>query len=269
MIKINNKKIIRYIAVIGLLIFLYSLGLLGPLEGAISRVLNPVLFRAQALSSSINQKYREQTSKIDFAETFKNQQVEISRLLSENAELKIVKEENEIMRQYLDFFSEHDYSRVLAGVVSRGDVSDSAGRIEVISIDRGAKDGLYTGLIVINEEGIVIGKIAEVKEAISEVHLVLNDECRVAATILGDDKTSGIVEGELGLTMQMNFIPQSKEIKNGDIVVSSGLEEYIPRGLVIGQVSELKKESNELWQMAVLESSVDLDELIVVAVLLP
>ncbi len=256
-------------AVIGLLVFLYSFGWLRPLEGVISKVLNPILFRMQLFSSSLSQRYQEQTSKIDFIQTFKNQQAEISRLLSENAELKIIKEENEIMRQYLDFFSKHDYSKVLSGVISRGNISDLANRVETISIDKGSRDGLYSGLVVINEEGIVVGKIAEVKEYTSEVYLVLNDQCRIAATILGDDKTSGIVEGELGLTMQMSFIPQSKNIKKGDIVISSGLEESIPRGLVIGQVSELIKESNELWQQAVLESSIDLDEVIVVAVLLP
>ena len=269
MLKINNRKIIKYIAVIGLLVLLYTIGLLRPVESIIGRILNPVFFRAQSVSSSLNQKYQEQASKIDFAQTFNDQQAEISRLLSANAELEIVKEENAIMRQYLDFFSEHAYARILAGVISRGDISDSAGRIEVISIDKGSRNGLYPGLAVINEEGIIIGKVAKVKEAISEIYLVSNDECRIAATILGDDKTSGIVEGRLGLTMQMGFIPQSKNIKEGDIVVSSGLEELIPRGLVIGQVASLLKENNELWQEAILDSSVELDELLVVSVLLP
>lgn len=267
--KIKHKKIIKYIAVIALLVFLYTIGLLGPLENIISRVLNPVFFRVQSASSFLNQKYQEQTSKIDFAQTIDDQQAEINRLLSQNADLKIAKEENAIMRQYLDFFSKHAYKRVLAGVIARGNISDSADHIEVISIDKGANDGLYPGLVVINEEGIVIGKISKVKEAISEIQLVLNDDCRIAATILGDNKTSGIVEGRLGLTMQMGFIPQTKDIKKGDIVVSSGLEELIPRGLVIGQVSSLIKENNELWQEAVLDSSVDLDELLIVSVLLP
>ncbi len=269
MIKINNKKIIKYIAVIILLVFLYSIGFLSPLEGAITKILNPVFFRVQTIASSLNQKYKEQTSKIDFNQTLSDQQSEINKLLLENAELKIVKEENEIMRKYLNFFSEHDYKKVLAGVISRGNISDSANRVEVIRIDKGYRDGLYPGLVVINEDGIIIGKIAKSKEAISEINLVLNDECRIAATILGDDKTSGIVEGKLGLTMQMNFIPQAKNIQKGDIVVSSGLEELIPRGLVIGQVSNLAKENNELWQSAVLDSSVRLDELIIVSVLIP
>ncbi len=269
MIKIKNRKIVKYIAVIGLLVFLYAIGLLGPLERVVSKVLNPVFFRAQSVSSSLNQKYQEQTSKIDYAQTFDNQQTEINRLLIANAELKIIQEENEIMRKYLDFFSEYKYSKILAGVISRGDISDSAGRIEVINIDKGLKDGITSGLIVINQDGIVIGKIAEVKESISKVYLVMNKECHIAATILGDDKTSGIVEGELGLTMKMGFIPQSKNIKDGDIIVTSGLEELIPRGLVIGQVSTLEKENNELWQEAILESSVDLNEIIIVSVLLP
>ena len=152
MIKIKNRKVVKYLAVIGLLVFLYAIGLLDPLERAVSSVLNPVFFRAQSVSSSLNQKYQEQTSKVDYAQKFDDQQAEISRLLIANAELKIIQEENEIMRKYLDFFSGYNYSKVLAGVISRGDISDSAGRIEVINIDKGSKDGLSPGLIVINDK---------------------------------------------------------------------------------------------------------------------
>ena len=69
--------------------------------------------------------------------------------------------------------------------------------------------------------------------------------------------------------MTMNFIPQSKSINKEDIVVTSGLERTITRGLVIGQISEVIKESNELWQEAVLESNINFNELTIVSVLLP
>jgi rod shape-determining protein MreC len=69
--------------------------------------------------------------------------------------------------------------------------------------------------------------------------------------------------------MKMSFIPQSAVIKPGDSVVTSGLEEAIPRGLVIGKVLEVKSESNAMWQTAVIEPLISPDDLIIVSVLLP
>lgn len=269
MLKINKIKIWKYIAVIGLLVFLYALGLLSPIEGVLSKALNPVLKSVHSFSSNLRVGYNTQTSKINSAEKIKIQQAEINRLLAENASLKVQEEENELMRQFLDFFTDKDYNKVMAGVISRGDAQDIATRVELISIDKGSRDGLIPGLVVLNEQGIVVGKVSDVKESISSVQLVLNDDCRMAATILGGSQTSGIVEGDLGLTMKMNYIPQSKEIKVQDIVISSGLEETIPRGLVIGQVTEMLEESNDLWKSAVLESSVYFEELTIVSVILP
>ncbi len=268
MIKIKNNKIIKYLAVIGLLVFLYAIGLLRPLEGNISKIFNPLLNKVYIISSTLQEKYNNQTSKNDLAQIVKNQQKEINKLLSANAELIINKEENEKLRQYLQFFSQYNYKKILAGVISRGSVVDLANRVEVIRVDRGSKDGLVPGLLAIDENGIVIGKIAEVKDSVASINLVTNKKCRLAATLLNQNKTSGLVEGELGLTMIMNFIPQTENIQKDDIIVTSGLEKFIPRGLVIGQVTDVVKTSNELWQQAVLEPSINLDNITMVAILL-
>jgi len=269
MIKFAQRKIFKYILVLLVLVLLYIFGLLSPLEVIVLKIMNPALSYVQNFSTSILETYNEQTSRVDVNQKNRDLQSELNRLLSLNAEYEIIKEENEIMRKYLDFFSKNNYKKEIAGVISRGNYYDSAGRVEVITIAKGANDGLYEGLVVLNEDGMVVGKISKVKSSISEVALLSNDECKIAATIMGVDKTSGIVEGELGLTMKMNFIPQSNSINEGDIVISSGLEQAIPRGLVIGQVSEVVKESNELWQEAVVDSNVNFSELIIVTVLLP
>ncbi|PLX27444.1 rod shape-determining protein MreC [Candidatus Parcubacteria bacterium] len=269
MLKIFIKKIFKYLLALIAVFVLYAFGLLSPLEGVFLHLFNPVFSRVQNLSISFSEKYYEQTSKVDIAQRNRDLEKQVSELLSKNAELEIVKEENETMRGFLNFFSENKFENVMAEVISRGDFSDSAGRIESITIDKGSDNGLYDGLVVINQAGLVVGKIINTKDAISEVALLTNKDCKLAATILGEDKTSGIVEGELGLTMTMNFIPQSKSINKEDIVVTSGLERTITRGLVIGQISEVIKESNELWQEAVLESNINFNELTIVSVLLP
>ena len=157
----------------------------------------------------------------------------------------------------------------MSNVISRGEAIETSSRGESIIIDKGSRDGVSPGLAIVNGQGIIIGKVAEVKENISQVNLTNNSKCKLAATILNQEKTSGIAEGELGLTIKMKFIPQESEVAVGDIIVTSGLEQAIPRGLVIGKVTQVEKENNDIWQLATIESLVNTQDLVIVSVLIP
>jgi rod shape-determining protein MreC len=269
MLKKKIKKIIYIIAVVGLLIFFHFSGILKPLENIILKILNPVLSGAYSISTGIRSKYNEQSSKINLNEKIKQLEMEIAQLTEKNAKLEIIEEENKTLRKDLSFLSQNKYKYVMSNIVSRGDLSDTADRTETIYIDKGLSEGITPGLAVVSGQGLIIGKIIEVKDNISKVYLTNNPKCKLAAAVLNETKTSGVTEGELGLTVKMSFVPQAETIKVGDIIVTSGLEKMIPRGLVIGKVAEVKKESNELWQTAMVEQLANPDNLIIVSVLLP
>lgn len=268
MLNKHRKKII-WLAALGLLVFLHAIGALRPLENSVLKVLNPLAGKLFFVSSKIRIAFEEQTSKNDFAQIAKELEAEVGRLSEENAMLLSVKRENEVLREHLGFLERNRYRYVMANVISREDVLNIGAQTEVIVIDKGTRDGLYNGLAVISEEGVIVGKIAEVKENSAQVYLVISDKCKFAATVLGEEQTSGIAQGSLGLVVKMGFIPQSTIIKAGDIVASSGLEQPIPRGLVIGKVTEIQKENNDLWQTATIEPIQDIDDLVIVSVVLP
>ena len=164
----------------------------------------------------------------------------------------------------------------MANIISRGELEGEPEDSQSIVIDKGSRDGLFAGLAVVSSsslgdtgQGIIIGKVVNVKDNLAEIYLVTNKNYKLAAAILGESKTSGIVAGELGLTIKMEFIPQTENIKPGDLVATSGLEQNIPRGLVIGRVTKVIKENNEVWQSAIIEPQIDLDSLSIVAILLP
>ena len=64
-------------------------------------------------------------------------------------------------------------------------------------------------------------------------------------------------------------IPQSEKVSLDDIVITSGLGENIPRGLVVGKVILVNSESNEIWQSATIEPLANFDNLTLVSVILP
>jgi len=265
MLNLNTKKYIRVIAVIMLLIFLHFTKILIPVEAIIIKIFNPVLSGLYSAGSYLRAAYNQQTDKRDLAGAIERLENEVGQLTTENTRLKVLEEENQILREYLKFSKENEADFILGNVVVRRGLNTD-GLNQNIIVDKGAQDGVKSGAAVVSG-GAIVGNVVGVKNNLSEACLITGENCKLAAAIQNIDKTSGIISGEMGLTIKMEFIPQTDEIKIGDTVITSGLEENIPRGLVVGKVSEINKENNELWQSATIEPLVDMNGLIIVSVL--
>lgn len=268
--QIEKKRIALYAGLIGLLVFLYFFGFLRPLENLLTKAINPIQSGFYSIGSEIRVRYDERASKGDLLEKIKELENELNELTKKNIDLKILRQENEILREHLRFSIVNESEYVMAEVISRGDGLNMNDRTEIIVLNKGSRDGIYPGLSVVDSSGVLVGKVEDVKDNISKVLLLNNKKCKITASIQGaEGDIHGVVEGELGLTTRMNFIPQSSLVESGDIVITSGLEESIPRGLIVGRVVESEKENNELWQSAIIESSIDLNDLVIVSVLVP
>lgn len=269
MIKFNFRKILFFFLACIILLTLHYSSLLSPVENKlISRISYPVS-KTYSKITSWKAGYGEMSSNKDYLALLEQVKEERDLLLAENAKLESYKFENEKLRNYLNFLEKDDYNYLMAGVISKGLSINPNEKTSTILINKGEREGIKAGLLVVNSEGIVVGKIEEVGELTSKIVLLTHSDCQLASTIQGSEETYGIVEGDLGLTMKMGFIPQDKEIKQGDLVVSSGLEENIPRGFVFGEVILVQKSSNQMWQEAIIEPLVDLKNLTLVSVLTP
>ncbi len=276
MFKIKTKDIFMVMAVIGLLIFLHFIKILSPIENIIISILNPLTSGIYSVSTDLHTAYDKQTDKRDLLKIVEDLEEKTKQLTVENTELDNLREENEKLRQHLKFLTKNEFDYILANIIFRDILEDSTKLSQAIIIDKGSQDGLYPGLAVVSSQGVLVGKVIEVKKNIAKVLLVTDSKCKLAATIQSqsqDDsesyKTIGVAEGELGLTIKMNFIPQTKKISVGDTVITSGLEKNIERGLLIGRVTQVDNSSNEVWQSVTIEPLADLDDLFIVSVLLP
>ncbi|MCD4693948.1 rod shape-determining protein MreC [bacterium] len=269
MIKINFRKITLFLLICIVLIILHYFSWLSPVE---NRIVSWVSFPVNKVYSKVvswKREYRDISSTQVSLDDLKNIKKEKNSLIAENAKLESYRFENKKLRKYLNFLEEVEYKYVMAGVISKGYSINSNEEISTILINRGEKQGIRKGLLVVNSEGVVVGKIEETNNLTSKVSLLTHSNCQLAATIQDGQETYGIVEGDLGLTIKMGFIPQDKEINQGDLVVTSGLEENIPRGYVLGEVVLVERSFNQMWQDAIIEPLVDLKNLTLVSVLVP
>jgi rod shape-determining protein MreC len=268
--KINLKLIFLFLATGALLIFLHLVGWLAPIERGIYLVFNPAAVRLQSWSAALAQKYSNSVREGDLAAEAADLEKKVEALMVENASLKKLQDENSVLRQHLKFLENGDHKKyLLASVVSREILNGPEESLGDLVIDKGSDDGIISGLAVLDETGAVVGKVAATEKKIARVTLITNSDCRMAATLQNVNRTIGLTEGNLGLTINMNYIPQVETIDQGDLAVTSGLEANIPRGLLIGQVAKVDRGSNDIWQSANIQPAANLDNLTIVSVLVP
>lgn len=247
------------------LVVLHYSGVLRPLERFFLYVSKPVASSFYNISLKTNKAYRDSQDENPY-KIIDSLKKEISSLSVIKSEYQEVMDENLRLKELLGFVNENDFNLVLAAVVARESFeSDSLDLI----INKGAVNGLSLGLAVVNEQGILIGKIIEVKDSISKICLSINPGCEFAASIQNSGRTQGLVSGNLGLTAKMGYIPQLEKININDLVITSGLGGKIPRGLVIGKITEVRSEKNEVWQEAIIEAPLDFNNLTVVSAVIP
>lgn len=177
----------------------------------------------------------------------------------------VLKAENQELRRELNFLAAKKYKTLGAEVIGKN--IDPVGN--TIILNRGAKDQIKINNPVIVSEGFLIGKIMAVMENTSIVRLINDNQSKIAASINNNEEMSqGLVEGGYGISVQMNLIPQDETVKIGDTVMTSGLEEGIPRALLIGKVESVEKEAYHPFQTAILKPMANLEKIQLVSILL-
>lgn len=188
------------------------------------------------------------------------------RLLSSQvAGLQMLSAENETLKKQLSFIEEKKYPYLMAEVLGR---TNDEGQMFLL-INKGSKDGLQTGFPVVVDNGVILGKIWKTEEKKSLVLLSFASRSHLAATFSSRATTDGLVSGERNLSLKMEMIPKDVSITQGDLVVTSGLEETVPRGLVVGSVSQIISAENDLFQSCYLKVLYSPAEIQIVTVLLP
>ncbi|MBU0531743.1 rod shape-determining protein MreC [Patescibacteria group bacterium] len=179
-------------------------------------------------------------------------------------ELENLRDENTSLKLQLGYIMETDLIQVTAHVTARQVSPDAS----VISVDRGSDDGLAVGDPVIVQEGVIIGKISQVTSKSATVRLLSDRHSNAAATILNHDRTLGIVAGSSGALLNFDFIPQNTKLDVNDVVITSGLEESVPYGLVIGVINSISSNETDPFKQAVIESVVDYRRYTMVSVII-
>jgi len=180
--------------------------------------------------------------------------LKIQELIAENVALKELKKENEILRTALELGFQEEFKLEICQVIGKDISSDT------ILINEGFKDGLTKDLPVITQQKILVGRISEVYKNFSKVQLITQKDTSFDAKIL-DTEISGLIKGEGNLRLFLDLIPPEKEIKKGDVVITTVLGGIFPRGLLVGEIEKVIKSDIEPWQQAKVKPAFNIEGL--------
>ena len=205
--------------------------------------------------------------RITFYSEAKGYKAENERLIKEITALKIENrdsasyiEENKRLKNLLDMQESNlNMSTVAASAVSK----DYEKWYKGITINKGKNSGIKKGDPVITADGI-LGIVNEVGTNWARVTTIFDAESAVGARVARTGDIS-VVEGDMELSelgrCKIEYISGTSSIVSGDILVSSGVGELYPAGLMIGTVGEVKTDAMGKIEYATVEPSVDFENI--------
>ncbi len=229
---------------------------IAPQSQLISTVTTPFREAGAYISENISRAFTA-IGRLDTLEDENNQLREEIRLYREQLlEYEDHKRENEYFKQFLGIKEQHsDFTFQPATVIAR-ETTDAASSF---SIDVGSNDGVAVNDPVITPDGLV-GYISQVGAAMSTVTTVLDPKIRVGA-LINRTRESGVIGGDTALMSDgccgLSYLSGSSAVTIGDFVVTSGEGGVFPAGLMIGTVSDVRKDASNVSIYGVVKTASD------------
>jgi rod shape-determining protein MreC len=174
---------------------------------------------------------------------------ENEKLFQENTQLKnqlvgldSLKSDNQTLRTTLNLKNSQNWQLETADIVARELNRD------ILTINKGSRDGLKKGMPVINPEGALIGVIAETLNNFSKVTLITDTDFSFNIEIQTDKKPSGIARGNNNLGLSFEYIPKEITVNQGNLAITTALGNIFPKNILVGEITTVEKNDAEPYQ---------------------
>jgi rod shape-determining protein MreC len=172
---------------------------------------------------------------------------EVAQLRIALQQERALAEQSRTLQQLLDLHEAAGLQTAAAAVIGSG--PDAFFR--TLTIDKGTRDGLRRDMAVIAPSGVV-GRIIMPSARASKVQLLIDrdagagvmvERSRATGVISGSGAT-GELEFRAGL-IDLDYVPNTADVKVGDRVVTSGIDGIYPKGFAIGEIQSVEREAGE------------------------
>lgn len=178
------------------------------------------------------------------------------KLEAEIAALEEIQRENDVLRQALKISESGQTIKESALVVGK----DIQGIQDWILINKGSKHGILKGMTVVSPENALVGRVDEVGEGFSKVMLIIHKNS-VVAGVIENNRTEGLIKNSDKGGLFMDFIPKTEKLETGEKVITSGIDNLYPKGILIGKIENIDSSDNQIFQKIIITPSVNFSKL--------
>jgi rod shape-determining protein MreC len=244
--------------IIGFILITFErVGVFRKFEDNLGSLTQPVQLSFYAASHSLTEQFSVLFDIGNLRSKTDNLAQKVALLEAENGRLKKLESENTLLRDQLGLVKEGSQKLIGAHVLGYTPTLTRG----FVTVDKGSSQGVKKNQIVVVKD-ILLGTVSEVKENSSTVRLFSDPGSKVLGETAGGAK--GIVIGDFGSRIKFTKILLGDKISTSDLVYSSGEDSTdwrIPKGLVIGKITQVNRLEAELFQEADLTPMIDISKL--------
>lgn len=159
------------------------------------------------------------------------------------------------LQEMLDFRAGLPDQAVPAQIIGRDPLPWSG----TITINKGSSDGIGRNAAVVSQHGVVGQTIAT--SAHSARVLLITDHNSGVDAIVQRSRARGVVKGALDGRCIMKYLQRSDDIAVGDRIVTSGLDGIFPKGISVGEITDVDLDKRGLLKTADIAPSAPLERI--------
>jgi rod shape-determining protein MreC len=216
------------------------------------------------------------SNSIEFVVHYADVKKENDQLKKRNQELEkmvsdydFINGDNVQLRAMFNFKNERaEFNYIGCDIVAKSGVN----YLEGYTVNRGYKDGIRNGMVVIVAEGLV-GQVTSVADSYAKIQCLSNENIGVSITIQSTNENLGVIKGYRDSSntqlAKIYFLPVDSKIKKDDVILTSGTGRVYPRGIRIGNVLSVENDVGKVQKTAMVKPYVDFNSLQQVYVVVP
>ena len=268
--KKNNKYFFITVFLLVLLIFISSLtdGLAEAGSNITNTIFRPINKISYSVSSEVIKAIEDTVGSKQTRSEVEKLKIENKNLLKENANLMEIINRKDFLKAENEAMKDEKYKYLKAQVIN----SDVKSMQESFFIDKGKKDGIKINDVVLQAIGdseyssAVIGKVVKVNKNTSKIETIKNSSNDVSF-INSRSGDYGVIDDYKNKTISGYMLEISSDVKNSDILITSGIGGVYPQGLYLGEISNVNMSKDSLRKNITVDSPADFTHLYRVLVL--
>lgn len=255
--------------VLALVLALDMTGRSGLITGPLGTILAPVQSAVASVTSSVQEKLNAFSYNLELERSLNAAEQELASINTKIARYDEVVAENERLRSLMNNYDKYQqYEPMFARVIGK----DTGNWFSNFTVDKGTSSGVTKGMTVMSADGVV-GRVVEVGLNYAKV-LTIIDGTSGVAVLIERNRDNGVVRGMVDDTtgenlLQMNYLLDINDVRAGDTVLTSGLDGVFPKGLPVGTVTQISRQTSGLSQYVVVTPYADFEHIEEVLLLKP